>query len=82
MFTDEHRRTIWNRIRQQGIRAFESKLTADLFSNAAQSAGVLLGRGPLWLGNLVWLGIASAIHEARDFAWCPIRIAWQAGHFV
>jgi hypothetical protein len=76
MFTDELRRTVWDQIRQRGLRSFEGKLTPALFAEAAGRAGVRLGRGPLWLGNLVWLGIASAIHATRDFAGV-LQLTWQ-----
>lgn len=76
MFTDEHRRNVWDRVRQHGIRSFEDKLTPALFTQAAKNAGVALGHGPLWLGNLVWLGIASAIDAARDFA-SVLKLTWQ-----
>jgi DDE family transposase len=76
MFTDEHRRSVWDRIRQHGIRSFEGKLTRALFVEAANNAGAALGGGPLWLGNLVWLGIASAIHTGRDFAGV-LKLTWQ-----
>lgn len=76
MFTDEQKRNVWDRIRQHGIRAFAGKLTPSLLTEAAQKTGSKLGRGPLWLGNLVWLGIASAIHRALDFA-TVLKLTWQ-----
>jgi hypothetical protein len=76
MFTDEHRRNIWDQVRQHGLRSFQGKLTPGLFRKAATKAVVPLGRGPLWLGNLVWLGIASAIYGAQDFA-SILKLTWQ-----
>ena len=68
MFTDELRRNVWDRIRQQDLRAFTDRLSPDIFAEAAQRAGVTLGRGPLHLANLVWLGLASALHRGKNFA--------------
>jgi hypothetical protein len=68
MFTDELRRNVWDRIRQQDIRAFAGLLQPELFAEAARRAGVILGRGPLQLVNLVWLGLASALHQGKNFA--------------
>ncbi len=68
MFTDELRRTVWDRIRQQDLRAFAGRLAPDLFAEAARRAGVKLGAGPLHLANLVWLGLACALHKGKNFA--------------
>jgi hypothetical protein len=68
MFTDELRCNVWNEIRQQDIRAFSEQLTPAVFAKAAVRAGVKLGKSPLGLANLVWLGIVSAIHGAQSFA--------------
>jgi hypothetical protein len=68
MFKDEYRRNVWDEIRQHSIRPFNGRLTPELFREAAKVAGLALGSGPLWLGNLVWLGVASAIHLSRNFA--------------
>ena len=68
MFTDELRRNVWDRIRQQDLRAFTDRLNPEIFAQAAQRAGVTLGRGPLQLANLVWLGLASALHRGKNFA--------------
>ena len=48
MFTHEQKRNIWDGIRQQGLRAFEDKLTPKVLADAGQKSGSPLGRGPLW----------------------------------
>lgn len=68
MFTDERRHKVWNEIRQHDLRSFAGQLTPELFAAAAARAGVRLGRSALNLGNLVWLGVASAMHPAATFA--------------
>ena len=68
MFTDERRCNVWNRIRQQDLRVFGRILTPALMKEAAQAAGVKLGNSPLNQANLVWLGIAAALHTAKNFA--------------
>lgn len=68
MFTDELRCNVWNDIRQHDIRAFSNQLTPVVVATAALRAGVKMGNGPLALANLVWLGIAGAIHGAQSFA--------------
>jgi hypothetical protein len=68
MFTDEHRCNVWNEIRQRDIRAFCKQLTPAVLGKAALRAGVKLGKSPLNLANLVWLGIVAAIHGTQSFA--------------
>jgi len=68
MFTDERRYEVWGEIRQHDIRAFGSKLTPAVIAQAAVRTGVKLVKSPLCLGNLVWLGIATALHVGVDFA--------------
>jgi hypothetical protein len=68
MFTEEHRRKVWDQLRQLDLRCFEDLLSADLIHAAAERAGVRLGRGALYLANMVWLGIASAWHHTRSFS--------------
>ena len=60
MFTDELRCNVWNDIRQRDIRAFSRQLTPAVLAQAAARAGVKLGKSPLGLVNLVWLGIVAA----------------------
>jgi len=68
MFTDELRCNVWNEIRQRDIRAFSRQLTPAVLGKAALRAGVKLGKSPLALANLVWLGISAAMHGAESFA--------------
>jgi len=68
MFTDELRCNVWNEIRQRDIRAFSKQLTPTVFAKAALRAGVKLGKSPLGLANLVWLGVLAAIRGSLSFA--------------
>ena len=68
MFTDEHRVTVWNEIRQHDLRAFSRFLQPEVILEAAARTGNALGRGPLHLGNLLWLAVASALHTTKNFA--------------
>lgn len=68
MFKDEQRDTSWNQIRQHDLHAFSKQLTPELFREAARRANVRIGKSPLNLVNLVWLGIAAAMHHALSFA--------------
>lgn len=68
MFKDEQRDTSWNRIRQHDLHAFSKQLTPELFDEAARRANVRIGKSPLNLVNLVWLGIAAAMHHTFSFA--------------
>lgn len=67
MFRDEHRYDAWNKIRQRGIRAFSDQITPALIVETAAATGVALVKSPLCLFNLVWLGIAAALHRTDDF---------------
>jgi len=68
MFTDELRCNVWNKIRQHDIQAFSRQLTPAVLAKAALRAGVKIGRGPLNLANLAWLGIVAAIYGTQSFA--------------
>lgn len=68
MFTDERRCDVWEEIRQHGIRSFASKVSPAVIAETARRTGVDLVKSPLFVGNLVWLGIASALHRTSDFA--------------
>jgi hypothetical protein len=68
MFRDEQRCNVWDRVRQQDLRVFGKMLTPALMKEAGQAAGVKLGSNPLNHANLVWLGIAAALHTAKNFA--------------
>src|SRR3990172_8374158 len=68
MFTDEQRCNVWDQIRQRDLRVFGEILTPALMKEAAQATGVKLGNNALNYANLVWLGIAAALHGAKNFA--------------
>ena len=68
MFKDELRDKVWNDIRQHDVRAFAKQLTPEVFAEAASRANVRIGQSALNLVNLVWLGIAKAIHHSKAFA--------------
>lgn len=68
MFTDEHRRIVWDRIRQYDLRAFAGWLPPELLIAAATKAGIRIGKGPLYVANLAWLAVAAALHTSRSFA--------------
>lgn len=68
MFTDEHRCNVWDRIHQRDLLAFAALLPWKRMEEAAERAGVALGKGPLHCGNMVWLGIACAWQTAQNFA--------------
>lgn len=68
MFTDEHRITVWEEIRQHDLRAFARFLQHDVVLEAAVQAGVVIGSGPLNLGTMVWLSVACALYNAHSFA--------------
>lgn len=68
MFTDELRDKVWSEIRQLDLRAFNRLLPEEVFVGAARLAGVRLGRSALSLTQMVWLGIAGAMHVTRNFA--------------
>lgn len=68
MFTDEHRRNVWDQIRQHDLRAFTGLLSPQLVVKAAAKAGINVGSGPLCVVNLTWLAVAAALHATRSFA--------------
>jgi hypothetical protein len=68
MFLDERRFEVWQEIRQHGIRAFARQLTPAVLGETAQRAGLVVAKSPLCVVNLVWLGIAAALHKTQDFA--------------
>src|SRR5437588_224438 len=49
--------TAWDQLRQRDLKPFARLLPPALVTQAAQQAGVGLGRGPLHLGTLVWLAL-------------------------
>lgn len=68
MFTDELRHKVWNEIRQQDLRSFGRHLPDEVFVEAAELAGLKLGRSALSLVQLVWLGLASAWDVSLNFS--------------
>jgi hypothetical protein len=68
MFTDERRCNVWDQIRQQELKAFGKMLTPALMAEAAQAAQVELRHNPLNWANMVWLGLAAALHRSQNFA--------------
>jgi hypothetical protein len=68
MFTDELRHKVWTEIRQHDLRAFGKLLPNDVFVEAAERAGVRLGRSALCRVQMVWLGVACAIHASKNFS--------------
>jgi hypothetical protein len=75
VFTDEHRNTVWNQLRQQDSRILARFLKADLLRSACERAGCAFGRGPLHALNLVWLGIVGALNTSLDFASVLLLVA-------
>ena len=68
MFTDELRCSVWDQIRQHGLRAFAAFLPREVFVEAGRKAGVQLGKSALWLPSLVMLGLSAAMHRTKCFA--------------
>jgi hypothetical protein len=68
MFTDKIRTEVCDDIRQRDVRAFSKQLTPAVFAEAAKRTGVTLVQSPLYLVNLVWLGVAAAWHGGEQFA--------------
>lgn len=68
MFTDERRCNVWERIHQHDLLPFATLLPWKRMEEAARRAGVVLGKGPLHWGNMVWLGIAAALQTTQNFA--------------
>lgn len=76
MFKDEQRHKVWNDIRQQGLRPFAGILTDEVLAQAAERAQTRLGKGPLSLPTMVWLGVTSALHTTKSFA-CILSITFK-----
>jgi hypothetical protein len=68
MFMDELRNKVWGEIRQHDLRAFRKFLPDSIFVEAAELAGVKLGKSALSLTQMVWLGIAGAMHVTENFS--------------
>lgn len=68
MFKDDSRCAVQDEIQRQGMKSFTHILSRDVIVEAAQEAGLTIRKTPLNLGNLVWLGIACALHRSKSFA--------------
>jgi len=68
MFKDEQRYEVWSEIRQHDLRAFSKLLTPEAFAEAALRARISVVQSPLYVINLVWLGISAAMHATDSFA--------------
>jgi len=68
MFVDSTRRRIWDQLREHDFRLLGCFLTPQLLRQAAKRVGLRLGRNPLHLANLVWLGLLAALHTTKNFA--------------
>lgn len=76
---------VWNEIRQHDLRAFSKLLTPKVFAEVAQRANVPLGKSALHVGNLVWLGIAAALHTTQSFAFVltmTLKVLEDQQHFA
>jgi hypothetical protein len=67
MFTDEHRRSIWEQIRQRDVRHFGNLLSGQLIRDAADQSGLVMGRGMLNPATLCWLAICCALNHQHSF---------------
>ena len=68
MCSDFLQGTVWDQLRQRDLKPLARFLPACTIAAAASRAGVAMGRGPLHLGNLVWLALASALNRSKSFA--------------
>jgi hypothetical protein len=68
MCLDSLQVTVWDQLRQRDLRALGRFLPASTIVQAARQAGLAVGKGPLHLGNLVWLALAAALHGGKFFA--------------
>jgi len=68
MCSDSLQGTVWDQLRQRDLHAFARFLPLASLRRAADMAGLAFGKGPLHLGNLVWLALASALHGSKSFA--------------
>ncbi len=86
MCMDACKSKVWDDQRQRDLKAFGKWLRPEVIDQAARNAGVRVGCGPLQLGNLVWLAVASAWHGGKNFAGILVLVlkllrdapGWQA----
>src|SRR5215210_1157479 len=67
MSLQDIRRHVWDQLRRKDLRAFAALLPAEVVLQAARIAGVPVGTGTLHVVNMVWLGLASALHTLENF---------------
>lgn len=67
MFKDEHKREVWDTLRQHDLRALSRLLPDSLVESAAAEAGVKVGRGPLNLVTQTWLALLGALETTKNF---------------
>lgn len=67
MFKDEHKRGVWDTLRQHDLQPFRRLLPDSLIASAADQAGIRLGGAALNVVTLVWLAILSAVETGRNF---------------
>jgi len=69
MCTDARKVTVWDQLRQRDLKLWERFLSLENLTQAAARAGIVeVGRGPLQLFTLVWLGLCAALHGTKSFA--------------
>ena len=68
MCTDAAKVTVWDTLRQSDWKALQRFLHPGVWTEAASQAGVRLGRGPLHLGNLVFMALGAAWFRTKSFA--------------
>jgi hypothetical protein len=68
MFKDEHKRGVWDTLRQHDLQPLRRLLPDSLIAAAADRAGIGLGAGALNVATLVWLAILSAVETGKNFA--------------
>lgn len=68
MFKDEHKRGVWNSLRQHDLQPLSRLLPNSLVAAAARQAGVKIGAGALNAFTLVWLALLSAVETSKNFA--------------
>ncbi len=76
MFADTAKTSFQDQLRQQDFQVFARWLTPEMIQQAACQAGVALGRGPLHLGNLVWLALGAAWRPALSFV-AVLTLVWR-----
>lgn len=68
MFKDETRYRVQESIRQRDLQAFGGILTDEVLRKTAQRTNLKVTRCGLCATNMIWLGIAAALHQSLSFA--------------